>query len=395
VKRQPIYRQAQAAVVVIFTLLTGCSGDKRATVIAKEAVFNLSVEANGELASSNTAYLSPPSIKRMWRYKLIYMLPEGSQVSKGQVVARFETNTIADKLRQKKDGLSTAAKELENQILNQQKEQQDLKVQLARREVNLRQAQRKTAQLNVTTSTIEAKKLLLDLNIAEQDLALYQHKVTGLADKSALNLAIKKRKKQDLQTNVDHLQSDIDRLSIKATKAGLLVYANNHEGNKFAVGDTLHTGQTFAEIPSLDKMVVKAKVSERNLGKIKTDMAVVIVLDANPGVKYQGKLTSLGTVIREKAKNNPEKVIEAQIDILDPAHDIMRPGMIARIAIVVNRFKDVIVLPNQAISQSGSEATVTVKSTFGEQRRVVKVLASDELNSALSSGIRVGEEVIL
>jgi hypothetical protein len=45
-------------------MLMGCSTDEQATVVVKVADFNISVRANGELASSDTAYLSPPSIKR-------------------------------------------------------------------------------------------------------------------------------------------------------------------------------------------------------------------------------------------------------------------------------------------------------------------------------------------
>ena len=118
---------------------------------------------------------------------------------------------------------------------------------------------------------------------------------------------------------------------------------------KFSVGDTLHTGQTFAEIPSLDKMIVKARISERNLGRVTAGMRVEVVLDANAENKYSGSLIELGSVIREKAKNNPEKVIEAQIAIDNPDHDMMRPGMIARLAIVVDTHEQVIVIPAEAL----------------------------------------------
>lgn len=376
-------------------LLAGCSTGKQATVVAKIQDFNVSVEAHGELVSMNTAYLSPPAVKGMWRYKLTYLHPEGGVVEKGQMIANFESNTISDKLNQKTDTLSTVTKELENLVLNQDKDREDLKVQLAQREVNLRKAKRKINQINTTTSEIEGQKLLLDAKIAEQDLTLYQAKISQLEQKSKLSLSIKQREKTALESEVSKLNNDLSRLRVMAPKSGLIVYANNHEGDKFAVGDTLHTGQTFAEIPSLAEMMVKAKVSERNLGKISLGMRVEIVLDVNPQVKYHGKLTRLGAVIQEKAKNNPEKVIEAQISIDDPARDIMRPGMIARLSIVVGSHKDVIVLPSQAITRAGDAATVRVKSSFGEERREVEVVAFDEQFTALGNGVAAGEEVIL
>ena len=375
--------------------LSGCSDEQLTTVPARADDFHVSVKANGELASAQTAHLTPPSIKRMWRYKLNFLMPEGSPVKEGQVVARFETNTITDKLKQRKDELSTVSKELENKKIKQEKDSEDLKVQLAQREVQFRQAKRKASQIDETTSKIETQKLQFDLQIATQDLALFKTKVERQGAKAKLDLSIKEREKQVLETKVARLQKDLARLSVRAPKAGLLIYTSNHKGEKSAVGDTLHTGQTFAEIPSLEQMIVKAKISERNLGRLKTGMAVEIVLDANPETKYSGELIELGSVIQEKAKNNPEKVIDAVIAIDNPDHKIMRPGMIARLSVVVDTHKEVILLPTQAVHLTEGKARVRVKSMFGETTKEVEVIAFDEQNTAISKGIKVGEEVIL
>ncbi|MCJ8268877.1 MAG: HlyD family efflux transporter periplasmic adaptor subunit [Psychrosphaera sp.] len=376
-------------------LSQGCIDDDQTTVIARMDTFNVAVKANGELASAETAYLSPPSVTRMWRYKLNFMIPEGTTVKKGQVVARFETNKITDKLKQKRDQLSTVSKELENKILTQEKEKEDLKVQLARREMEARKTERKVKQIDFTTSNIDSQKLIIDQKIAKQDLELYREKVKRLTAKASLEMSIKQSEKTHLESEVSKLRKDVAKLTVKAPKAGLFIYGNNFEGDKFSVGDTLHSGQNFAEIPSLDKMIVKAKISERNLGKVRTGMSVEIVLDANSENKYSGTLISLGAVIQAKAKNNPEKVIEAEIQINEPDRKIMRPGMIARLSVVVDTHKDVIVLPTQAVLLLDGEATVRIKSTFGETKRTVKVVAFDDDTTAINEGLSVGEEVIL
>lgn len=379
----------------LLSTLVGCSDDEIKTVTARVSDFHVAVKANGELASQNTAFLAPPTVSNMWRYKIKFMVPEGMQVKKGQVVARFETDKIMDKLRRKRDELNTISQELENELLKQEKDKEDLKVQLAQREVNLRKSKRKSEQVDEGTSKIESQQLALDYKIAVQDLSLYQEKMTRFEDKSQLQLSIKQREKEYLEAEVSKLQKDLSKLSMKATKDGLFIYANNFKGDKFAIGDTLHTGQTFAEIPSLDEMIVKAKISERNLGRLKTGMAVEIVLDANAEKKYYGKLTNLGSVIREKAKNSPEKVIEAEIAIDEPDRKIMRPGMIARLSIVVDTHKDVLILPSQAVILTGGKAKVRLKSMFGETQKEVSVVAFDEQSTAIEEGISEGEEVIL
>ena len=373
----------------------GCSDDELNTVVARTDTFNVSVKANGELASSDTAYLSPPAVGGMWRFKLTFLAPEGSNVKKGQVVARFEPSQISDKLKQKKDELTTVSKELENLVLTQEKAREDLKVQLAQREVEHRKSLRKVKQIDVTTSSIETKKLEIDLKVNAQDYQLYKQKVARLDSKSQLQMSIKQRERDYLNAEVSKLSDDIKKLSIRASKDGLFIYANNFQGDKFVVGDMLHTGQTFAEIPSLDKMIVKAKISERNFGKLIAGMSVEIILDANAQKKYQGKLLKLGSVIREKAKNNPEKVIEAEISIENPDSKIMRPGMIARLSVVVDSFENVIVLPTQAVLLLQGKATVRMKTMFGETSRSVEVVAFDEQTTAIGEGLQTGDEVIL
>lgn len=375
--------------------VVGCNDEQLTTVSARVDDFHVTVKANGELASAQTAFLSPPSVKRMWRYKLNFLMPEGTPVKKGQVVARFETNTVTDKLKRKKDELSTLVKELENKVLQQEKDSEDLKVQLAQREVGFRQAERKASQIDQTTSKIETQKLRYDLQIATQDLALYKIKVERQTAKAALDLSIKQREKDVLDAQVSRLQNDLKRLSVRAPKDGLFIYSSNRNGEKSAVGDTLNMGQVFAEIPSLEQMIVKAKITERNLGRLKTGMTVEIVLDANPETKYSGVLVELGSVIQEKARNSPEKVIEAQISIDDPDFDIMRPGMIARLSVVVDTHKDVILLPTQAVELTQGKATVRSKSMFGFTTKEIKVVAFDDQHTAISEGVKAGEEVIL
>ena len=101
--------------ILLMSALTGCSDDEQPTVMARKADFNVAVKANGELASAHTAFLSPPSVGGMWRYKLTFLVPEGAMVKKDQVVARFEPTTLSDKLKRKRDEFRTIEKELENE----------------------------------------------------------------------------------------------------------------------------------------------------------------------------------------------------------------------------------------------------------------------------------------
>lgn len=98
--------------IIIPLYLLGCSQAPSDIHIVKAQPITITVEANGELESKSRALIAPPSIKRMWQYKIKLLMPENTTVQKGQIVVSFDDQTVRDRLMEYNSKLSQAQKEL-------------------------------------------------------------------------------------------------------------------------------------------------------------------------------------------------------------------------------------------------------------------------------------------
>ena len=83
-------------------------GDLESTAVAIREDFHITVEASGTLEAAIFYEVGPPSVRDFWNYNLTWMIPEGSNVQKGQPVARFDPQTLEDRLRDHGAELETA-----------------------------------------------------------------------------------------------------------------------------------------------------------------------------------------------------------------------------------------------------------------------------------------------
>lgn len=73
-------------------------------------------------------------------------------------------------------------------------------------------------------------------------------------------------------------------------------------------------------------MKVYTQVNEADFLKISIDQKVAVRLDALPKVVFDGKVTYLGKLCREKERNSRQKVFDVEVEILKP-DDRLKPGM--------------------------------------------------------------------
>ena len=92
------------AVVLIAALPLMGSASSDETAACERGDIALTVEANGTLEAAVAYEIGPPSIRGFWEYSLSWMIPEGSIVKKGDVIARFDatrSRTVCASTRQR------------------------------------------------------------------------------------------------------------------------------------------------------------------------------------------------------------------------------------------------------------------------------------------------------
>ena len=93
---------------IIMIINLSCSNSKaERTVKVIQAPFLITVHAMGELKSEKSLYIFCPSVRRIWRYTLTYLAPEGKPVKAGAILAKFDTKEIGEKLMLRESKLET------------------------------------------------------------------------------------------------------------------------------------------------------------------------------------------------------------------------------------------------------------------------------------------------
>lgn len=382
--------------LAISALLVSCSnsGDYR-VVKAIKGPFHLKVHANGQLKSSAATYIGCPSIRRFWNYTISFMAPEGKEVKPGEPILGFDARQLQERFTVKSSELETAKNELARIRLVEQEQKDNFILQSEDARGKEENAKLKAQQPEELAAMNEAKKMRMEYELATLNRELSQNRVKNQTVGMETRIHAQENIVKRLETEVAELQESIDKMRVKAPKAGIIVYTNNWDGKKKAVGDRCWVGENVMELPDLTRMEVAAVIPEPEAGKVKTGLPVEIRLDSNPDRVFNGKLDSLGRIFRTKSAEQPAMVFDASITIQDPDPEKMRPGMAAGVDITVSSKANVLQIPETAVIYREEGLFVWKKSLTGKLATPVTLGARSGGMVEVLSGLEENDRVII
>ena len=202
------------------------------------------------------------------------------------------------------------------------------------------------------------------------------------------------------QNELKELQDQVSKTKIYADTAGLVTYGGSSEIHYYGEeqireGATVRQRQAIITIPDMTQMGVNVKIHESYIKKVKAGMAARIRVESFPDRPIQGEVTKVGVLPDSQNRwMNPNlKVYKTTIKI-EGVHEWLKPGMTAKVEILVDELKDVAYVPIQAVFPEEDEQVCYVKSGSLE-RRAVKTGAYNDEYIQILSGVKVGEEVVL
>ncbi|MBK8158809.1 MAG: efflux RND transporter periplasmic adaptor subunit [Rhodospirillaceae bacterium] len=166
---------------------------------------------------------------------------------------------------------------------------------------------------------------------------------------------------------------------------------------KVNVGQYLDAGNAIVNIQDLTVMLVNFSVSQKELSDLKVGQDVRMTTDAYPIRTFDGKISAIEPLVNEATG-----MVEVQ-GYFDNRDGLLRPGMFAKLAIILPTRMQVVVVPQTSISYSlyGDFVYVAnqVKTEQGEsvttvERRIVK--SGERRNGVviIEDGLKAGENVV-
>ena len=322
------------AILAASLFLLGCGAETNTpdnVATSNSSAQGLTVPA--ELLSLQTVTIGPPSIRRMWTYKIQRLVPENKIVKPGDLLVQFDGQELRTRMLSRQSELDAAKKELEKLILEDNARAEDLALDLAEATMNEDKARRKVEITVSSRSEVERRKQAADFAIMQVRKAQAQQRLDEHAQRRIVNQQVQAARIANLQTRVDEIKDSLAKMTVKSTSDGIVILRKNGEGDKPAVGDTVSMGNTLIEVPSLDNLSIKMEVDESDTNKVSIGQSVEVVLNAFPERVFTGTISSKGQAYRNKSQRNQKIVFDAWVTLDEMDFDIMRPGMQANVNI--------------------------------------------------------------
>ncbi len=227
----------------------------------------------------------------------------------------------------------------------------DAKSKLARRQTMFREGILSQEDLDTAQATY-------DQAVAEQQAAEAQHEaaIHGVQSAEAALDAAKEgvgmfQAEVDLNlAALNQARIDLEHTRIVAPVNGTVVARRMDVGQTVAASFQAPT--IFEIAQDLTKMQVDTNVAEADIGRLRAGQAATFVVDAYPGVVFQGRLVQI-----RQAPINVQNVItyDAVIEVANPELKLF-PGMTANVTIFTHHSGNVLKLPNAALRFKPAEA---------------------------------------
>ncbi len=389
---------AVIGVLIISLIIYSSSSSDTEKIIeteVEEGPFEVRVTVTGELQAKNSVEITAPQQElreiRVFEITIATLVPEGTVVDSGEIVATLEQTQVENALRDTEEEIEQAEGDIEKakidsslELRSQRDQIQNLKYTMEEAEITLEQSKYESpAVIRQAQITLDRAKREYSQAINAYDLKVQQSRVT--IRQQSMQLQKKLRTKE----NIIKAQG---MLVIKAPAPGMVIYEKERDGTKRKAGSqaNIWRSATVATLPDLSILTSKTYVNEIDISKIKQGQSVFIGVDAFPEKEFTGKVTQVAN-IGEQLPNADAKVFEVEIT-MNETDPILRPSMTTSNAIITQTFENAKYLPLEAVHSNDS---LTFVYTKNNTKKLVLLGESNENSIIVEKGLDTGDKVLL
>ncbi|HEX5437720.1 MAG TPA: efflux RND transporter periplasmic adaptor subunit [Gemmatimonadaceae bacterium] len=375
---------------------SGASVSDAITAHVKRGTFHVSVTTSGELQAQHSVKILGPAgamQAQVYQIKITSIIPEGTVVKKGDVVAQLDRSTIAGKIADDQLAVQKADAEYTKAQLDSA-----LNLSEARQTIVKDSLDEEQKQIAKDQSTYEApsikRQVEIDLEQARRTLAQAK---TDYVTKTKQAVAQMREAGAELAQQKNKLQiaeTAMQGFTIRAPAPGMVIYLRDWQGQKIGQGDQINAfDPEVATLPDLRHMESVTYVNEVDVRKVAVGQHVTLGLDADPAKQLTGKVTNVANV-GEQRPNSDAKVFEVKIAV-DQSDTTLRPGMTTSNAIETATVPNALFVPLEAVSIEGTTPYVFKKDGGRVVRQQVETGVMNDNDIVVRRGLAEGDQVLL
>ncbi len=401
------FARSRRTLVVLAILVIGAptawlfarpAADEGASLVASvtKGDFAVTVTTAGELRASSAVNIQGPAEMQRagaFQVKIASLVPEGTLVKAGDVVAELDRSALAQRLQE-----TTLAVQKAEAVYEQAMLDSTLNLSKAREEMRTMELALEERRLAKEQAVYEAptirRQAEIDLEKAERALAQAKSDYKTRVEQAQAKMREVGADLQRQKNILEIVQQVMGQFTIRAPSPGMVIYQKEWNGKKRAVGSQIGAWDpTVATLPDLSHMESITYVNEIDIKKVAVGQAVTLSLDSDPTKKLTGRVVQVANV-GEQRPNTDAKVFEVKV-LLAASDTALRPGMTTGNAIETTVLKDVLSVPLEAVTTLDGVPYVFVRRGARTVRQEVLTGAMNDDAVVIVQGVAEGEQVLL
>jgi len=246
-------------------------------------------------------------------------------------------------------------------------------------------------KLDASSEEAQMRTAEADLELARKDLERTRDlAVRKVVSKAEFDSAESKFKQKE--GSVDQMRSMITKKEVRAPFDGQLGI------RQVNVGQMINAGQQVVPLQALEPMYVDFAIPQQRLPQLSTGLEVRVKSDAVQGRDFVGKLTAINSTVDPVTRNVS---LQATLDNKDHA---LRPGMFAKVEVVLPEKNRTLVIPGSAVSYAPYGDSVFViekkkdpktgKESQMIRQQFVRIGEARGDFVSVTTGLKAGETVV-
>lgn len=370
---------------------------------------------------------------------ILSVLPEGSHVKRGEILARLDGSTYEEMLRQQAITVEQAkASHLQAQLnheiallaVHEYRDgtvQETLKgmegsIALARSDLSRAQdhltwtkrmnekGYASSAQIVSEKHTVAQLELALQRQVTAMELfqrftlPKTERSLQGQVKSAETSLGNEDLRLQRQLERYESLKKQVERCTIRAPHDGLLLYHKDRRQSAIIEeGMVVRQNQVLFDLPDLSQMEVQVVVNESVVHRVTPGQRVTVTFEAAPRLILGGWVESVGQIPFAVTVRNPGERQSMDTGIrfftsivkLDKVTEELKPGMSAMVDFIMERRQNVLAIPHQAVRSDQGKKVCFVAHDETLERRVVKIGQDTTDMIEVLDGLHEGELVAL
>ena len=256
-----------------------------------------------------------------------------------------------------------------------------------------------TINRNQTRTDHERQKTLFDKGLIS---ANEYEKARQAYDQACEELAAAQDNLEVVRDGASRSNASASNTLVRSTISGIILDIPVKVGNSVILSNTFNDGTTIATVADMNNLIFRGNIDETEVGCLQPGMNMEITIGAMQDVRFDAALEYISPKATEQGGANQfERKAAVSIpngaDGVNGAAPLIRSGYSATAKIVLEEVRNVLTIPESAISFSGDSTFVYVVRGEGSdqlyERRPVVTGLSDGINIEIRSGLEADERV--